>query len=96
MTCTDILGHTYKWTKSDGTFVYVKTTLLRDTGFKVGSRGDPLLVFGRCLMRFWFFPLRRSTERTQVRWLAAIRITALKSFLMPLKRVTILHGMYTL
>ncbi len=49
-------GHTYKWTKSDGTFVYVKTTLLRDTGFKVGSRGDPLLVFGRCLMRFLVFP----------------------------------------
>lgn len=31
-------GHTYKWTKSDGTFVYVKTTLLRETGFKTLNR----------------------------------------------------------
>ncbi|KAK0483984.1 catalase [Armillaria novae-zelandiae] len=31
-------GHTYKWTKSDGTFYYVQTTILRDTGFKTLDR----------------------------------------------------------
>jgi len=28
-------GHTYKWTKDDGTFNYVQVTLLKEGGFKV-------------------------------------------------------------
>jgi len=41
-------GHTFKWLKNDGTFVYVQVHVRADGGFKVSI--VPLLVF--CLLFF--------------------------------------------
>lgn len=52
-------GHTFKWVKDDGTFVYTQVHLRADGGFKVRSSLRPeyiLLTLDLSLIRLWTTP----------------------------------------
>ena len=81
-------GHSFKWCKDDGSFVYVQVHVRADKGFKVCPHITVLFGHILILYRLW-------TTRRPAVWQARTPTTELSHFSTRSSLVIIPHGQYT-